>query len=181
LLFCSAGTLIQRYGTRRVSRIRGAVQASPAAGTLFLLGALAIGGSPPFAPFRSELAILAGVFDGRAYVVAAVVLACLAAIFAGLLYHAMHVALGQAPKRLRDSVGAGPLGETAAVAARSPAPDAHHRPGERSWPLLAAFALVLMLGLWVPPVVRDAAGAAAAVLPVRPGTPVAIQAAGGSR
>ena len=151
LLFCTSGMIIQRYGTRRIARIRGAAQAVPVAGILFLLGSLAIGGAPPFAPFVSELAILAGAFGGRAYLVAVVLLACLGAVFAGLLFHATRVVLGAAPKRLRD-------------------PMERPAPARDAWPLVAAFALVVVLGVWVPEPVRDAAAAAATILPVRSAT-----------
>ena len=119
-------------------------------GPLFLLGSLAIGGSPPFGPFTSEFAILAGTFAARAYLPAALLLACLAAIFAGLLYHAMRVVFGAAPKRLRDP---------------RRVPSGRHA---EHWPLVVAFALILLLGVWVPPPLRDAVTAAANVLPVRP-------------
>ena len=43
----------------------GAMQRLPWSGTLFLVGFLAITGSPPFGPFVSEFSILNGAFDAE--------------------------------------------------------------------------------------------------------------------
>jgi len=150
LLFFAAGELVQRYGTRRIAAIRGAIQAVPFAGTLLLLGAFAITGLPPFGVFLSELGIVtAGVAQGR-WPVAVAVVTMLAAVFAGFLAHAAGITFGRATH---------PAPEHA-----PPTPAA--RPGYRLTPL-AALALVLpasgvvLLGLYLPPPLDQALQAAA--------------------
>jgi hydrogenase-4 component F len=96
LLFFAAGEVVQRYGgTRRISRIRGAARAIPVAGPLFLLAALAISGLPPSGVFLSELGILISAFLENAAWVGVLILALLAATFAGLCGHVVNVAFGR--------------------------------------------------------------------------------------
>lgn len=94
LLFFVAGDLVQRYGTRRISAIRGALRVAPVAGWLLLLGVLAITGAPPFGVFVSEVAIAGAGFggEGRQVVAAVVVVLLLGVIFAGLIGQALRVA-----------------------------------------------------------------------------------------
>jgi hydrogenase-4 component F len=95
LLFFATGEVVQQYGTRRISRIRGAARAVPVAGPLFLLGAFAISGLPPSGVFLSELGILVAAFLQDVAWVGVLILALLAATFAGLCGHAVSVAFGR--------------------------------------------------------------------------------------
>lgn len=66
LLFCGAGTLIQKYGTRDLRAVRGMLRAAPFSGLLIGGGALALAGLPPFGVFVSEFLIfVAGVQAGH--------------------------------------------------------------------------------------------------------------------
>ena len=97
LLFFAAGTVAQRYQTRTLARIRGAAGAMPVSGAALLLGGLALAGAPPSALFATELSILAAGFERGQALAAAALLACLALIFVGLLYHLGSLALGRLP------------------------------------------------------------------------------------
>jgi hydrogenase-4 component F len=99
LLFFVTGDLVQRFGNRRISAIRGALRAAPFAGWALLIGVLAITGAPPFGIFVSEVAMVGAGFRGDWPAVAAVtaVVLLLGAIFAGMLGQALRVGYGVSP------------------------------------------------------------------------------------
>lgn len=87
LLFFGAGTAIHTYRTRSIRRMRGVWQALPWTGSLWLLGAVAITGAPPFGLFQSEVAILKAGWDRGYGVVVTAMLVLLIVIFVGFLNH----------------------------------------------------------------------------------------------
>ncbi len=64
LLFYSAGNIYQQTHTRDMEVLGGLIKKMPATGFLFLCGALAIGGLPPFNGFISEFLIYSGLIEG---------------------------------------------------------------------------------------------------------------------
>ena len=129
MLFFAAGELVQRYGTRRISAIRGAARAVPVAGPLFLLGMLAISGLPPSGIFLSELGVVIASFEQGLAWAGLAILALLAATFAGMCRHVVGLALGR-PIRPIEPAKSNPAILVALA------------------PLAAA---VVILGVWVPP------------------------------
>ncbi len=115
LMFFLAGNITQHYNTKKIARIRGVLQAYPAAGTLLLLGAFAIAGSPPFGPFLSEFAIVSAGFAGGHVVAAVLFLFFLALVFGGLIYYATNMAFGSPPPRVERVEGGGDAWSTAAI------------------------------------------------------------------
>ncbi|HLT20873.1 MAG TPA: hydrogenase 4 subunit F [Thermomicrobiales bacterium] len=99
LLFFVAGDIAQRFGTRRISALRGVVRIAPLAGWLLLAGILAIAGMPPFSIFVSEIAIASAGFAGsrEALIASALVVVLLGLIFAGLLAQGLRVVYGAPP------------------------------------------------------------------------------------
>ncbi len=87
LMFFGAGTMMRAYGTKDMSGIRRVGTNFPLAGALWLAGAVAITGAPPFGLFLSELAILRAGFTPADVWAAAVMLVVLVVIFAGFLNH----------------------------------------------------------------------------------------------
>lgn len=84
MLFLTAGSFVQRYGTHRVALICEARKLLPQSSMLWLIGFLAISGMPPFGIFPSKLMILlGGLAQGYRYTVFFVLLA-LAWIFVGM-------------------------------------------------------------------------------------------------
>jgi hydrogenase-4 component F len=76
--------------------IRGLMGIAPLAGTLLLMGALSLAGTPPFSIFISELMVIqAGLAAGRTVVVAAF-LVVVVIIFAGLIHHVGQMVFGTA-------------------------------------------------------------------------------------
>jgi len=151
VVFLAAGNIHRAYGSKVTDDVRGAARRLPVSGPLLLAGFLAVTGSPPFAPFFSEFAILNGAFAAGHHAIGALFLAFLAVIFVGMGATVLAVVQG-------DPRGA-PTG-----------PD----PAER-WltaaPPLAPMVLVLVLGLFLPRGLRELFGEAAALVGGSWGTP----------
>jgi hydrogenase-4 component F len=142
VLFLAAGNIHRAFGSKRIEVVRGAARILPVSGPVFLAAFLAITGSPPFAPFFSEFAILSGAIREGAWVPAAALLLALSVIFVGMGATVLGVVQGAPPEEL---------------------------PGARftdslltAGPPLLLMAAVLALGLWVPEPLRAAFAAAAA-------------------
>lgn len=138
MLFLVAGNTLAYFHTKSTVETRGLLRVLPTTGLLWIVGVLAITGSPPFGTFLSEFAILRGMIDGNRMIVALFYLLALAAVFIGMLAIILPMIYGR------------PAGD------ESPSIAPKH--GSRSiaepcWsmgpPLLLAFA-VLVLGLYVP-------------------------------
>jgi hydrogenase-4 component F len=134
VLFLTAGNIHRAFGTKRTGDVRGAARALPLSGPVFLAGFLAITGSPPFAPFFSEFAILNGAFEAGAHVAAAAYLVGLAVIFVGMGATVLGIVQGTPPEGMEHPA----LGDTLLSAA----------------PPLVLLGAVLLLGLWVPAPLR---------------------------
>ncbi|MFA6092662.1 MAG: proton-conducting transporter membrane subunit [Elusimicrobiota bacterium] len=143
LLFLTAGNILAASRTKSVHEIRGLLRALPFSGGLWLLGFLAITGSPPFGPFISELWILKGALDARRGLLAGLYLALLAIVFTGMSSAVLKMSQGEPSEKLQ------------AV------------PKTSLWRLLPPAALaaaVLVLGLWIPRPLREAVQEAAVLL-----------------
>jgi hydrogenase-4 component F len=130
-LFLVAGNILAAYKTKSVPLVAGLCRRLPISGALWVAGFLAISGSPPFGPFLSELTILKAAIDQGRGIVAAAYLALLAVIFIGMANVVMPMAQG---------------GTANAPGERGP--------GEALWatlPPAALAALVVVLGVYVPP------------------------------
>jgi hydrogenase-4 component F len=143
-LFLTAGNIHRAFGTKDVEKIRGAARVLPVSGPVFLAAFLAITGSPPFAPFFSEFAILDGAVQAGAYGSALVYLAGLAVIFVGMGATVLKIVQG-APT---EGMGGTPFGDSLLTAG----------------PPLALLAVILAFGLWVPAPLRALVAASAALV-----------------
>jgi hydrogenase-4 component F len=141
MLFLVAGNILAAYETKSVSSIRGVRRVLPISGILWLVGFLAITGSPPFGLFASELTILKAAMDGGHGLVAIAYLFFLAVIFIGMATNFLAMSHGSPSEGRFVSTVREPW--TAVV---SP---------------LALALLVLMLGLYLPQTLRDSLMAAA--------------------
>jgi len=145
-LFLTAGNIHRAFGSKQVEHLRGAARVLPVSGPVFLASFLAITGSPPFAPFFSEFAILDGAVKAGAWAPAAAYLVGLAVIFIGMGATVLRVVQGAPPEGAGAAAAA--MGDTALTAG----------------PPLLLLALVLALGLWVPGPLRAVVAAAAALV-----------------
>ncbi len=64
-LFFAAGALIYLYGSRKIEEIRAFHPKAPAIMITFFIGALAVGGMPPFSSFLSSLSIIFALVDEK--------------------------------------------------------------------------------------------------------------------
>jgi hydrogenase-4 component F len=134
VLFLSAGSLRRAYDSKSTDEISGAMRRLPLSGTLFLLGFIAITGSPPFGPFVSEFTILNAAFQNGRFLSGGLFLLFLLIVFMGMggtVLQAVQGRPGFRSKRIpyRDSLLTGA-------------------------PVVALLALSLLLGLWIPAPLR---------------------------
>ncbi|MGO8802597.1 proton-conducting transporter transmembrane domain-containing protein [Candidatus Binatus sp.] len=143
MLFMVAGNLLAVYHTKTVKNVSGALQVLPVSGLLWVLGFLAITGSPPFGPFLSEFTILKAALDqGRSFVAIAYLI-FLAIIVAGMATPVLAMAQGTP-----DSNVVVPAGRGVALSAV---------------PAILGAAILLM-GIYVPPVLSRTLHEAARLL-----------------
>lgn len=138
VLFLSAANIHRAFGSKSTDDVRGAWGRTPVSATLLLLGFFAITGSPPFGPFISEFTIVSAAFSSGQYFVASSFLILLVVVFIGMGSTVLSVVQGEAAPVTQ--------GGDFTVA------------GER-WltyvPGIVLLALVLMLGVYVPPPVSQ--------------------------
>ncbi len=148
VLFLSAANIHRRFGSKRMDEVRGAITLVPFSSILFLLGFIAITGSPPFAPFISEFTILRGIFSGGHYVTGGLFLFFLAVIFIGMGTTVLSVVFGTPPGKTGDK-------------------DYRETFATTGMPLLMLL-IIFVLGVYLPDSVRHIFADAAALLEVRP-------------
>ncbi|MBI0584575.1 MAG: hydrogenase 4 subunit F [Methanomassiliicoccus sp.] len=95
LMFFGAGNILQRTGTKEIDRVRGLIRVLPVTGALFLGGALAITGCPPFSLFLSEFMVLAGGLASGDYLAASIYLILIVTVFAAFMYHVGRMVFGE--------------------------------------------------------------------------------------
>ena len=84
MLFLSSGNILQKYNAREISKISGLLKVLPVTGPIFLLGLLAISGTPPFSIFGSEVNVFISIFDANHPWLGVMLILLLAVIFAGI-------------------------------------------------------------------------------------------------
>jgi hydrogenase-4 component F len=127
-LLLSAGELVQQYGSRRLSAIRGSINAAPVAGAAFGGGIVLLGGLPPSGIFVTEFAIVVGGVAQGFFVAAAAAALLLALCFVALAVHGSRIVWGHS-----GPAGAAPLFD-----------------GGMALRLTAPLLAVAVLGLWTP-------------------------------
>jgi hydrogenase-4 component F len=137
-IFFAAGHAAQKSGTQIMERIRGLVTVSPTVGWGLMLGSLAILGMPPFGVFASEFLILTTAMREQPWATP-------------ILLIALGVAFAAIFGRVQSMV----FGET--TVKRLP-----HTPA--LLPVFLHLALVLMLGLFIPPYLAEWYRAAARMI-----------------
>ncbi len=107
-MFFGAGSVMRAYGTKRISGIRLVGQNYPVLGGLWLAGAVAITGAPPFALFLSELAIIRAGLVVAHWLLVALIAVLLIVIFVGFLNHfrEMYFEEPRHPREKKPSISA---------------------------------------------------------------------------
>ena len=124
-IFFTVGHATQKAGSQLIEHIRGLVDTNPTIGWGLMIGSLAILGVPPFGVFASEFLILTTAMKQQPWA-APILLAALAVAFAAIFSKVQSMVFGQ------------PAGR------RLP-----HAPA--LLPVFTHLALVLMLGVFIPP------------------------------
>jgi hydrogenase-4 component F len=144
MLFLVAGNILTTYQSKSTVEVRGMLRVLPISGLLWIVGLLAITGSPPFGTFLSEFTILKAALDQGRNGVAITYLVLLAIIFVGLATAMLGMAQGTPTEGQR----------------RMTEP-------ESLWTVLSPAllgVLVLLLGLYLPPLLRQTMQEAARTL-----------------
>jgi len=138
MLFLSSGSILQKYGTREISKIRGLLRALPVSGTVFFLGLFAIAGSPPFSVFASEFNIIAAIFENGNFWLGSIFALLLAIVFAGIAVTLFKIFWGDVPQLNTNNEDHNEL-----------------RKGETNIPgtvvIVMLLAVVLVMGIYMPP------------------------------
>ncbi len=137
-IFFAVGHATQKSGTQVMEDIRGLITVNPTVGWGLMLGSLAILGLPPFGVFASEFLILTTAMRQQPWATP-------------ILLFALGIAFAAIFGRVQPMV----FGET--TAKRLPHPPA-------LVPVFAHLALVLLLGLYIPPYLADWYRAAAELI-----------------
>jgi hydrogenase-4 component F len=141
-IFLAVGNVVLLSGTSEASATRGVLRRAPLTGILLLACLFAVTGSPPFGLFVSEFTILGAAFHAGLTWLAIVMLLLLAIVFVGMARLILGVVYGT------PEAGAGPVAEPFPLVAG---------------PLVLG-GLVLILGLYIPPVLQDTLARAAGAL-----------------
>jgi hydrogenase-4 component F len=144
MLFLVAGNILAAYHSKSTDDVRGVLRVLPASGILWVMGLFAITGSPPFGPFLSEFTILKAALDQGRAAVAITYLALLAVIFVGMATAMLGMAQGTASRPRAAKVQREPLFSIV--------------------PAIVLVAVVLLLGVYLPPAVRSTIEEAARAL-----------------
>lgn len=137
-IFFTAGHASQTAGTQQMDGIRGLVGISPTIGWGLMLGSLAILGMPPFGVFASEFLILTTAMREDPWATP-ILLVALGVAFAGIFMRVQPMAFGE-----------------------SDAPKLPHSPA--LVPVFVHLAMVLALGLYIPPALAEWYRAAARLI-----------------
>ncbi|TAM60074.1 MAG: hypothetical protein EPN49_09845 [Rhodanobacter sp.] len=139
LLFFGAGNAMHRYGSKRIDDMRGVWRMFPVSGALWLCGAVAITGAPPFGLFLSEFAILRAGWGGPYLWAAIAMLVLLIVIFVAFLNHFRAMYLAESPANSDEL-------PTSAV----PMERESWYAGWRVLPMALPLLPLLLLGVWWP-------------------------------
>lgn len=156
MLFLASGNILQKYGTREISKIRGLLKTLPVTGSVFLLGLFAISGTPPFSIFSSEVNVFLSIFSAGNYILGGVFILLLAFIFAGIAVALFKIFFGE------------PVSGAGSLQAGAGNPDGVVKPGEINRPGAAVLAVLLVIisvtGLYMPELLLDLITSAQAII-----------------
>ena len=133
MLFLTSGSILHKYDTKLIYRVKGVLKLLPVSGTVFLLGLFAIAGTPPFSVFSSEFGILSSIFTEHRIFLGVALSVLLALVFAGIAQNLFRMFFGN--------------------------PDPGMKHGEANLPGVAAtlvlLAVITLTGLFIPDSMRD--------------------------
>ena len=134
LLFLSAGNIHRAFRFKSTDSVQGAFRRLPLSASLFIIGFLAITGSPPFGPFISEYSILNSAFLSGRFVSGSLFLFFLLVVFIGMGITVLKVVQGRPPG---DDITS-----------------KYHEDALTTLPALCFMAIIILLGIYIPPFLR---------------------------
>lgn len=144
MLFLSAGNIRRAYESKNTDQVMGAMRRLPISGTLFLVGFLAITGTPPLGPFASEFTLLSNALSGGQYLVAGLFLFFMLVVFFGMGITVLKVVFGEVTEGVATS---------------------HYQDGIlTAVPLLVFLGIIVVLGIAIPAPLRNLLEAAASFM-----------------
>jgi hydrogenase-4 component F len=153
MLFMAAGNTLAYFHTKSTLEARGTLRILPVTGFLWIIGLLAITGSPPFGAFLSEFTVLKGMIDAGQIIVAILYLIALSIVFVGMSAVILPIVYGK-PIKFAAKTALKPQSEE-----QKPPEGLSAATASESWwplvpPLLLALA-ALVLGLYLPQELTD--------------------------
>jgi len=146
LLFCGSGNILLKYGTRDMSVVKGLLKIAPLTSVLFIAGALALGGMPPFNVFVSEFMLVLASIQAGSIWLTLLLLLLLTVVLGGLVRMASKVSFGTPP----EAVSKGELGFMTIA------------------PMAILLVLMLLMGTYIPQSVKDYIHRATDLIMVQP-------------
>lgn len=134
MLFLISGHILYIYRSKKINDVKHLIKITPLVGMLWIIGFLAITGTPPFGTFLSEITMLKGMLDSGRWAVAAGYLLVLAIAFIAMARVVISMAFG----------------DSEAIKDASLPPVSGHTPIWFAAPAIAMAAATLILGLYIP-------------------------------
>ncbi|MDT3705071.1 MAG: hydrogenase 4 subunit F [Thermincola sp.] len=106
-MFFVAGNVTQKYHTKKIAKITGAVKSMPVSGPVLLVCTFALAGVPPFNIFLSEFAIISSGFMQGKYFVTGIMLGLITVVFAGLIFVVSKMAFGDPSTKIKPGENGG--------------------------------------------------------------------------
>jgi hydrogenase-4 component F len=146
LLFLSVGNIQQHTGNDALRRgAGGLVHVLPVSAPMFLLGALAVTGTPPFSMFQSEFMVLRAGFGAQHVGLSILLVICLVTIFCGFFHHVTQLVLGPPSGAPREKIILW-----------------------KRYPVIVLAIAVIVMGFWLPAPLYRLIDGAAHILAVNP-------------
>ncbi|MDR3413939.1 MAG: hydrogenase 4 subunit F [Formivibrio sp.] len=144
LLFFCVGNIQQHTGNdSRRKGASGLVHVLPISAPLFVLGTLAVTGTPPFSMFQSEFMVLRAGFLSQHVGLSVLFVICITAIFCGFFHHVTQLVFGP------------PSGVPREVFSRW-----------KTYPVIGLALIVVIIGFWLPAPLYQLVDGAARILAV---------------
>jgi hydrogenase-4 component F len=105
--FFGAGSVVRKFKTKDMARIRGGVTLLPWSGTMLVLAVLGLSAMPPFGIFRSEFLIVSGGLSDPNDAIAAVLVVLVTVAFFGLSWFTTETMLTPVPAQGEVAVSRG--------------------------------------------------------------------------
>ena len=104
--FFGVGSVVRKFGTKDMTKIRGGIGALPWSGPMLVLAVLALSAMPPFGIFRSEFDIVYGGLSQPRDVIVAIFVVLVIIAFFGLSWFTTETMLSEDPSASQISGGA---------------------------------------------------------------------------